>query len=223
VDPEKRFTIDEFLAHPWCNVRTFLSDRALANSLGQERPQVDPAALAAKSSARVGNAMNSAPMDSPLLQDRLGGRTPMRSPGINHLREAFDITYAVHRMEEEGQRRKAAGGRGFLQSLNEDEDEEDDIETTKRKYGEGVASVLQQQVAQAQADAAAGKQPVQATGHYQGWGGADRKMAEAVLYDGRAGSRDRAKGGRKGPFELSLDNATLLGRRGKPSPLSQQA
>jgi hypothetical protein len=165
-------------------------------------------------------------MDSPMLQEmRLGGRTPMKSPGLNSLREAFDITYAVHRMEEEGARRKAAGGRGFLQSLNEegDDDEMDDLEKTKRRYGEGVAHTIQQQVAQAQAAAAAGKAPAQSTGHYQGWGGADRKLAEAALYDGRAGSRDRARG-RKGGFELSLDNATLIGRRKPvgPSSLAQE-
>lgn len=103
----------------------------------------------------------------------------MRSPGINTLREAFDITYAVHRMEEEGARRRAyngpggAGQRGFLNGLNEDDEDSDDaqrdIDATKRRYGEGVAQILQQQAAKAQADAAAGKVQ-QSTGQYQGWG-----------------------------------------------------
>lgn len=75
---------------------------------------------------------------------------------------------------------------------------------------------------------------------YQGWGGAvsartqtfnasprililflndqDRKMAEAALYDGRAGPRDRGRReGRKQGFELTLDKATLLGRRKGPA------
>ena len=172
------------------------------------------------------------PLDSPLLQDR-AGRKAMASPGIGALREAFDITYAVHRMEEEGARRRAyngpggAGARGFLHGLNEEgeDDAEEDLEATKRRYGAGVAQVLAQQQAQAQANAAAGKVEPASTGTYQGWGGADRRMAEAVLYDGRAGPRDRGnKGARKAGFDLTLDNATLLGRRGrKPmesSPLS---
>lgn len=51
-----------------------------------------------------------------------------RSPGVATLKEAFDITYAVHRMEEEGTRRRrfrAAGARGFLAGLTEDEEGDD--------------------------------------------------------------------------------------------------
>jgi hypothetical protein len=61
--------------------------------------------------------------------------------------------------------------------------------------------------------------------HYVGRGGANRREAEAVLYDGRAGQRDRGRGGSaKAPFELDMGNSTLLGRRGKgpgQSPLAQ--
>jgi len=213
VDPDKRYTIDEFLAHPWC----------------QEPAAQDPSAQLAKTHLKVQDNM---PLDSPLLQDRaLGGRAPRASPGIATLREAFDVTYAVHRMEEEGARRRAyngpgGAGRGFLHNLNEEVEgsEDEDLEETKRKYGAGVAQIVQQQAAAAQADKAAGKTaPI--TTHYQGWGGADRKMAEAALYDGRAGSRDRGRaqpGKKGGGFELSMDNNTLLGRRKKePSPLAQ--
>jgi len=215
VDPDKRYTIDEFLAHPWCN----------------EQPNNDPASLMAKASLRAPGVQPNIPMDSPLLQEaRMGSRAPMRSPGVAVLREAFDVTYAVHRMAEEGDRRRAyngpggSGARGFLTGLNEDEEDDDeiDIEATKRKYGAGVASVVAQQAAKDQAMAAAGKTaPI--TQNYQGWGGANRKEAESALYSGRAGARDR--GGRKG-FELSMDSTSLLNKRkkaGGPSPLSQQA
>lgn len=150
----------------------------------------------AKASLRApGVQANNAPMDSPLLQEaRMGSRAPMRSPGVAVLREAFDVTYAVHRMAEEGDRRRAyngpggAGARGFLNGLNEEDEDDEaiDIEATKRKYGAGVAQVVQQQAARDQANAAAGKtQPV--TTNYQGWGGADRKQAEAALYSGKTG------------------------------------
>lgn len=142
--------------------------------------------MMAKASLRApGVQVNNAPMDSPLLQEaRMGSRAPMRSPGVAVLREAFDVTYAVHRMAEEGDRRRAyngpggAGARGFLNGLNEEDEDDDeiDIEATKRKYGAGVASVVQQQAARDQANAAAGKtQPI--TTNYQGWGGADRKQS----------------------------------------------
>lgn len=161
------------------------------------------------------------PLDSPLLAP--GGRRAMPSPGVASLKEAFDVTYAVHRMEEEGNRRRAyngpggAGRAGFLHGLNEEDDESEeqaDIELTKKKYGAEVSRAIEDKRRQVQ-DPNRKKEPVQPASQYQGWGGADRKMAEAALYDGRAGPRDRG-GRRKGGFELTLDKATLLGRRKGP-------
>lgn len=122
-------------------------------------------------------------MDSPLLHAVRGGRDG-RSPGIASLKEAFDITYAVHRMEEEGARRRAYKGRGgagpagFLAGLNEDDEDPSDEETTDPSHPQG------QQIQQ---------QPPE-------------------LYDGRAGQRDMPRRHVK-PFDLSIDGATLLGRR----------
>jgi serine/threonine-protein kinase RCK2 len=122
-------------------------------------------------------------MDSPLLHAVRGGRDG-RSPGLASLKEAFDVTYAVHRMEEEGARRRAYKGRGgaglagFLSGLNEDDEdgsEENDIV------------------------------PSQAQGQ-------QKQPPSQELYDGRAGQRDTKKRHGK-PFELSIDGATLLGRR----------
>lgn len=173
------------------------------------------------------------PLDSPLLQSVRGqGNREGRSPGVASLKEAFDITYAVHRMEEEGARRRAyngpggAGTRGFLGGLNEDDEEAEDeheVEEARVKHGDAAANTIQQRQQQQQ-PAPAVQEPPQA---YQGSGGADRKQAEAALYDGRAGQRDRGRGGdgqrgRHGGFELDLGQATLLGRRTKkPSPLAQ--
>ncbi|KAL0581987.1 MAPK-activated protein kinase Srk1 [Marasmius crinis-equi] len=113
VDPAQRYTIDEFLAHPWCNAAP------------APPPPPTPYIYSNLPSANL-------PPDSPLLSAARGGRTEGRSPGIASLKEAFDITYAVHRMEEEGARRRkyngrgGAGARGFLSGLNEDEEEEED-------------------------------------------------------------------------------------------------
>lgn len=116
----------------------------------------------------------------------------MPSPDVASLKEAFDVTYAVHRMEEEGNRRRAyngpggAGRAGFLQGLNEEDDEEDDAETNRRRYGAEVSKAIEdkrQQVLQ-QANKPKKDEPAQ-NQPYQGWGGADRKVAEAALYDGR--------------------------------------
>jgi hypothetical protein len=212
VDPAQRYTIDEFLAHPWI----------------KEVPSAQQPAL---NRVPTGVAAN-APLDSPLLASIRAGNREGRSPGIGALKEAFDVTYAVHRMEEEGARRRAyngpggAGTRGFLQGLNEEDEDTDDaaqIEEARRKHGELVARQIQEHRAQAAANAAAGiKEPT--VTHYVGRGGANRREAETVLYDGRAGQRDRGRGQGKTAFDLDLNNATLLGRRGKKvaaSPLGQ--
>ncbi|KAI0356695.1 Pkinase-domain-containing protein [Trametes cingulata] len=168
VDPAQRYTIDEFLAHPWITAAP--------------APPPQPTPLP---SIR-------APLDSPLLADARGGVREARSPGLASLKEAFDITYAVHRMEEEGARRRAQKGganRGFLQNLNESDEEEDAPRQAPSGSGAKVAA---------------------------------KRAVQGDAYDGRAGQRDRGRrtGGGSGntgpkPFELDLDGATLLGRRHK--------
>lgn len=173
------------------------------------------------------------PLDSPMLAT--GGRRAMPSPGIATLKEAFDVTYAVHRMEEEGKQRQrayngpgGAGRAGFLQGLNEaDEEEEADIEETKRRYGAEVSKAIEEQRRQAQ-DPSRRRAPqtaeeqARAAREYAGWGGADRKQAEAALYrdHGRAGQRDRGR--KQRGIDLSLDAASILSRRKKPMMDGQQ-
>ncbi|KAF8665718.1 hypothetical protein AX16_000168 [Volvariella volvacea WC 439] len=118
VDPSQRYTIDEFLNHPWCKAAP--------------APPPPPTPFLAPGSR---------PLDSPLLSAIRGGRAHEgRSPGVATLKEAFDITYAVHRMEEEGARRRkyrGAGNRGFLQGLNEDE-EDDEQDTNSERFATAV-------------------------------------------------------------------------------------
>lgn len=208
VDPDKRYTIDEFLAHPWCQ-QSSAPSAVTPSRLESIAPGLKP-------------VPKYAPLDSPLLAP--GGRRAMPSPGVASLKEAFDVTYAVHRMEEEGTRRRAyngpggAGPAGFLQGLNEEDDEEDDdVEANRRRYGAEVSKAIENKRKQVQQNPGPAPAPGAAAA-YQGWGGADRKMAEAALYDGRAGPRDRGGRRAKGPFELKMDNATLLGRRGFAAP-----
>ena len=184
VDPAQRYTIDEFLAHPWCN-------EAPASPLPPTPGFVRE------------------PLDSPLLA-AARGLVDARSPGLASLKEAFDVTYAVHRMEEEGARRRAyngrggAGVRGFLHGLNEedessDADDEGVINEARQRRGEGLDNAI---------PAGAKFVPVNSLA-----GGPENP--DTGIMGGRAGQRDRARrGGAKG-FELDLDNATLLGRRHK--------
>ncbi|KAG1715953.1 hypothetical protein ID866_1242 [Astraeus odoratus] len=188
VDPAQRYTIDEFLSHPWCN------------EAPAPPPPPTPAAYVRE------------PLDSPLLA-AARGLADARSPGLATLKEAFDVTYAVHRMEEEGAFRRAyngrggAGTRGFLQGLNEeDEDSGDDesiVNEARQRRGEEPDDLAP---ARARADAA--------------WHRAGGPVnPDASILGGRAGQRDRVRGsGGLKPFELDLDNATLLGRRHKKNP-----
>lgn len=152
------------------------------------------------------------------------GERDGRSPGVSALKEAFDITYAVHRMEEEGAHRRArgrdrqaAGGR-WLPGLNEEDEGEVDerlIQEARRKRGEvDILDTSIKRKGERRGDPRTAKIGV----------------AGAVQpgYDGRAGQRDPIKKVRT-PFELDMDGATLLGRRNKKtgggvgagSPLTQ--
>lgn len=223
VDPAKRYTIDEFLAHPW------ITEPASST--------VTPVAAPAAPAPALPPSVFQTPLDSPLLQAAHGfGFREGRSPGINTLKEAFDITYAVHRMEEEGAMRRnvpGGGARGFRKGLNPvDEDFEEDVAGMNVKYGPEMAKAFEAEAGRRNRERQQ-QQPQRA-------GGASQHLAR-VLYDGRAGTRDQASspgssGRKKGPteFDLDLHGATLLGRRHnrrggagpggvEPSPLRQQA
>lgn len=232
VDPSKRYTIDEFLAHPWI----------------QESPTPAPEPTPLAPPPSIPSVLQM-PLDSPLLQAVHAGGYGFRegrSPGINTLKEAFDITYAVHRMEEEGaMRRNVAGARGgggqvFRQNLNavDEDQEEDEIAGMNAKYGPEMAKAFEVEAGRRNRERREQQQQQQ-----QG-----KSNLARVLYDGgRAGMRDqpmasssssaagsgaRRKAGGGANFDLDLHGATLLGRRhnrrdrvggvGEPSPLGRQ-
>jgi hypothetical protein len=147
------------------------------------------------------------PLDSPLLRGHGQGPFDGRSPGINLLKEAFDVTYAVHRMEEEGRRRggrRGAGAMGFLAGLNEDDEDEGDEDMPvegdhrdqqaqqPRSFKEGRAGPRDQ-----------GKAKIALAAGYPG----------PVLAVNAPKDRERHKRGGRRTFDLQMDNATLLGRR----------
>lgn len=232
VDPDKRYTIKQFLAHPWIC-------------------QTDEETYA---------AADAPPLATPLVSTSQFFETPLsaaterrmdfRSPGAVNLREVFDVGYAVHRQEEEGKRRKnfrqgyrganAAGGfRADLNPLNEDYDDEEDEEEDEIIYYDqdnNAGAPLPSKVPRASqrpADVAgmedklrstrlgsqpsAGAQARQiAAGrhqhHHQPRGYGQHSAAVA------AAARENAARSSRQPFELSLDNATLLGRRIRRMP-----
>ncbi|KAF8968419.1 hypothetical protein BGZ46_010882 [Entomortierella lignicola] len=125
VNPAERYTIDQFLAHPW--IKAGEKD-AFGNDIIETNPSPAP-----ENKILTGVAA--------MTPDYGGPRTPRTpykrraenplSPGIG-LREVFDVSNAVHRMEEETRRRHATGNQpidgnqrqAFMTQLNEEDEEE---------------------------------------------------------------------------------------------------
>ncbi|KAK2044498.1 Pkinase-domain-containing protein [Colletotrichum somersetense] len=207
VDPEKRYTITEFLAHPWIKG---------SGPTPREEKKAQPDMLRAFDASRIVDG------------DR---RYDFRSPGAVNLREVFDVGYAVHRQEEEAKRRKQVGTKGgvparFLNNLNE-ESEDEDQEMAENKEAEYVhkpsqatqaleKSMRNAQIKDQQEQHRGRERERQAPINEKGYG----QHSAAVTAAARQQVRDRNR--QKGAFELSLDGATLLGRRNK-QPLAAQA
>lgn len=201
VDPEKRFTIKEFLAHPWIRESgpTPRDERKTAFSTEQPLRSFDMSKL----------------VDGDKRYD-------FRSPAAVNLREVFDVGYAVHRQEEEGKRRKQVGAKaggvsrlgGLDETVDEDEEMADTDTTQQLEQSMRDAQIRDQEQQQQQSrgrerERKAHPPPAAAAGTEQrGYG----QHSAAVAAAARQQVRDRNK--QKGAFELNLDGATLLGRRG---------
>jgi serine/threonine protein kinase len=248
VDPDQRYSIQEFLAHPW--IRQTDEETYAASDAP---PLATPLAVRQKDNMfgpKVADQAPHQPAATPIYDGLAAGerRMDFRSPGVVNLREVFDVGYAVHRQEEEGKRRKnfrqgyrganpTAGFQSALNPLNEDEDnydynEEAGSEETllydqdnyagnhppskipKSQQPSDVTdmeaklrstSIGTQPSAAAQARQQAQAQPRKQAPQQGGYGQHSAAVAAAA---NKAQNRSS-----KQPFELSLNNATLLERR----------
>lgn len=230
VDPEKRYSIKEFLEHPWIRESdeetTAAADAPpLATPFGQAREK-GPLDLDLGADQAPYQPASSRQLDIPSTTSER--RMDFRSPGAFNLREVFDVGYAVHRQEEEGKRRREVGksGMGGFQSalgaLNEDYDDDIDYRTGNRgteqppakvvKSGQpsgemaGMEAKLRSTNLGAQSSAAQARQAHQQP-RQRGYGQHDAKVAAAA----------KNSIGRKPhqPFELTLDGSTILEKRGR--------
>lgn len=213
VDPEKRYDINQFLDHPWIRE----ADEPTYSAF-------DAPPLATPALRKAGLQPDFSHLESPGAR-----RQDFRSPGAVNLREVFDVGYAVHRQEEEGKRRKnfKQGYRGAnaMNSLNVLDENEDDDEFTAesvpydsnqnppaklpKSQGADVSS-MEQKMRNTTLSAAAQARQQQAAPRQQERGYGQHSPAVA------AAAKRQVKN--KGAFELSLDSATLLGRRAKKGP-----
>ena len=233
VDPDKRYTIRQFLLHPWIRQTsedTYAAADAppLATPAFQRNQQLGHSAAPYDQQETPLQAFQSQLLETP----GANRRHDFRSPGAINLREVFDVGYAVHRQEEEGKRRKnfkqgyrGAAGINGLNPLNEADDDfsEDDEDDENLGYGgqdqdppaklprgrEADVHQVEQSLKNTNlGNASSAAQARQAAGGTAQRGYGQHSPAVAAA----AKQQVRKKGG---PFELSLDNATLLGRRGK--------
>ena len=210
VDPNKRYTIREFLNHPWIRGTQEPTYAAL-----DAPPLATPAAERQKQLGGNLRAFNPDLLESPGAR-----RMDFRSPGAVNLREVFDVGYSVHRQEEEGKRRKnfKQGYRGAaaMNGLNpiddeefgeEEEDYEDDngIPAKVPKATQADVHQVEQGLRNTNLNAAAAARVPPQKGYGQ--------HSAAVTAAAKQQVRNR-----KGAFELNLDGATLLGRRGQKGP-----
>lgn len=208
VDPVKRYTIEQFMDHPWTKQTQEPTIAAL------DAPPLATPAISKQNKQFLADPDFTPDPGMPGANKRMD----FRSPGVVSLREVFDVGYAVHRMEEEAKRRKnwKQGYRGGAQPLNEedeldseDEDVSEPVKIPKENDSDDVAGM----------EATLRKTNLNSGSTYAGAIAAARGAGvvapSPTTPKKNSGGHTRAMKKKKAGFELSLDNATLLGRRKK--------
>ncbi|EED20439.1 calcium/calmodulin-dependent protein kinase, putative [Talaromyces stipitatus ATCC 10500] len=246
VDPEKRYTIRQFLDHPWIK-QTNESTHAAADAPPLATPQLP------RQKETKANQMFEVQQTPLSAAER---RMDFRSPGVVNLREVFDVGYAVHRQEEEGKRRKnfrqgyrggnpAAGFSSQLNPLNEDYDDDEEAAYDEQDQKGDPPAKIPRSSQTAASDVAAmeaklrqtnlGTQPssaaqARAANRYNGATRQKQQQQQQQQQPGgygqhsaavAAAARQNAARAARQPFELNMSNATLLERRGRRQPGAQ--
>jgi serine/threonine protein kinase len=113
VDPAKRFTVEDFLAHPW--VREGSQEpletipEAPHDTSQPEVPKSNPPATADS------GANENEPLPSPASL-AIRGQAECRTPDFMNVAEIFDVAFSVHQIEDERRRQERILGK--LSSTN---------------------------------------------------------------------------------------------------------
>lgn len=204
VDPNKRYTVQQFLDHPWI---TQEKDKPTYAALDAP-PLATPAAERSMDPLR---AFQPERFESP----GAGRRMDFRSPGAVNLREVFDVGIAIQRDGDEAKRRNqnAQGHRGMIDSVVDEEDEDADGRDENGQVPNKAAR---------QSDMAAVQESLKKTSLNNAGQGQRAPQKGYGQHSAAVAASARKIKQPVGPFELRLDGATLLGRRNKgPSNLRE--
>ncbi|KAL2814547.1 kinase-like domain-containing protein [Aspergillus cavernicola] len=217
VDPDERYSIKQFLAHPWIR-ETDEETQAASDAPPLSTPSIT-------------GELDAISADLAPAQLSAGDRMmDFRSPGVINLREVFDVGYAVHRQEEEGKRRKAGRGlrgtnpasafQSALNPLNEDYDDDDGI--VDPAIGDDGHPPAKIQKPSNAGDMAAVEAKMRTTNLGANSHAAQVRQSHQPRQQGYgqhspsvAAAAKQSMGRIRQTFELSLDNATLLEKRGR--------
>ncbi|KAG2221413.1 hypothetical protein INT45_012664 [Circinella minor] len=204
VDPNERYTIDQFLQHPWVTEKPFLPNNM---------PGYNNGLLASYSyQSRVSTGSNSTMSDFDSPHSAGGGkRKDAFSPGVPSIKEIMDITYAVQRMGEEKTWRGTPGGGGQQQylsragnldhhSVTEEQEEDDDA-----MFAENAERLIAMNRERQRSNPLTEQQRL--------------RLPQQQQQQRQHRKRDHIKRQKPEGFELNMDNATLLkNRRHPPAP-----
>ncbi|EGW32958.1 uncharacterized protein SPAPADRAFT_60293 [Spathaspora passalidarum NRRL Y-27907] len=142
VDPKKRYTIDEFLNDPWM--------KASPSSAKQPIAAPVPVRMSNRETSKSAGSSVTHPIHA-----KPNSNQDLYSPAAVAFRDAFDISAAVHRMEEEA---ALAKKEPTIADVPEEEEEEEDEEEEEEEQGNGqndaaAAAIALQKQQQAQAQA----------------------------------------------------------------------
>jgi serine/threonine protein kinase len=211
VNPDERYTIDEFLQHPWI--------KKWQENLPKETQPV-PVQVEATPATNA------------------EARKDLLSPGVS-MKEVFDVTYAVQRMGEEKKRRKALYERiGNMKGADEtnestgilkdnqilvDSGDESSSTLGDSDADEEIDKLLPSEITAALTGNAAGDELTRRLQAAQQRKMA-RKLAEqkqhqvAAIANTNTQTTANSRRSRRAPFDLNMNNATLLMKRNVAPP-----
>lgn len=112
VDPAKRYTVDEFMAHPWIQAAS-QDDQAEAQTPKDSTHLTVPELTRNPSAGSEGSEPESLPSPASLA---IRGQVECRTPDVMNVAEIFDVAFSVHQIEDERRRQEKILGR--LSSTN---------------------------------------------------------------------------------------------------------